>query len=90
MSNIKLSEAVSRFIDKRPKEIKFNIWEVAEMVDARYDYEEFGDLNIETVAEWISKSWGWNYKFTPEEAKTVCDIASNDGFRGASGWKDYE
>lgn len=86
MGNVKLYDAVSRFIDKRPKIPTFNVWEVANRVNSRYDWEEFGDLDIDTVAEWIADMYGWDKRFTLEEAEHVCDLASNDGYRGASGW----
>lgn len=86
MSNIKLYEAVSRIIDLRPKIPTFSVREVAEMVNSRYDWEEFGDLDIDTVAEWIAQIWGWDRIFTLEEAKEVCNEASNDGYHGAKGW----
>lgn len=86
MGNVKLYDAVSRFIDKREKIPTFNIREVAEMVASRYDWEEFGDLDIDTVAEWIAQIWGWDKIFTLEEAEKVCNDASNDGYHGARGW----
>lgn len=85
MGNIKLYDAVSRFIDKRPKIQYLSIPEVAQMVNLRYDWEEFGDLDTEIVAEWIGNTWGWDSIFTLEEASNICDIAANDGFRGARG-----
>jgi hypothetical protein len=84
--NIKLSDAISNVIDRRPKIPTFSIWEVAGMVNSRYDWEEFGDLDIDTVAEWIAQLYGWEKEFTMEEAKDVCLLASNDGYRGARGW----
>lgn len=87
MSNIRLYDAVSRFIDKRPKIRYFSIPEVARRVNSRYEWEEFGELNLDTVAEWIGNTWGWDNMFTLEEANNICDIAYNDGFRGARGLK---
>lgn len=86
MSNIKLYEAISKIIDLRPKIPTFDVWEVAEMVNARYDWEEFGDLDTETVAAWIASIFGWDKTFSIADAEYVCDMASDDGYRGASGW----
>ena len=83
MANIKLSEAVSRFIDKRPKRdtIVISIPELISMIQSSYDWDEFGELSYDVVFEWIVSIYGCEARFSLDEAEAIVANLRNNGYK---------
>lgn len=77
--NVKFNDIV-KVVDKRPKEILLDHYEVAGLINSRYDWEEFGDLDEDSVVDWLVGEYGWDRRFTIKEAHALCDYAALNGF----------
>lgn len=83
MANIKLSEAVSRFIDKRTDKrdtIIISIPELISMIQSAYDWDEFGDLSYDTVFDYIVSIYGCEARFSLDEAEAIVANLRNNGY----------
>ena len=83
MANIKLSEAVSRFIDKRPKRdtIVISIPELISMIQSSYDWDEFGELSYDVVFDWIVSIYGCEARFSLDEAEDIIALIRSNGYQ---------
>ena len=79
--NIKLADAISRFVDNRKKEMILSVSDVARMIQSAYDYDEFRYISEATVSEWLAVTYGWDATFTLEQANSIVDSVRNNGYR---------
>lgn len=84
MANIKLSEAVSRFIDKRTNKrdtIVISIPELISMIQSSYDWDEFGELSYDVIFEWIVSIYGCEARFSLDEAEDIIANIRSNGYQ---------
>lgn len=59
----------------------YSLWEVAEIISSRYEWEEFRELDPQIPAEWLASIYGWDAdRFTETQVNEILQMASNRGY----------